>query len=83
MEWADIKKDAPTPSRPLSEPTTATFVILRKKFAVVQGKVVHHFQQLHQPARYEDVELLDKEIRAFIKDLPPVSLPEGDPAALD
>lgn len=72
VEWSELTSGQPIVSRPLTEPTTATFIILRKRFAKIVGKIVHHFQKLHEPAKFEDVEALDKEIRQFIEDLPPV-----------
>jgi hypothetical protein len=71
VEFADIEPGQPIVSKPLSEPTSATFIILRKRFAKIVGKITHHFQKLHEPARFEDVEFLDKELRNFINDLPP------------
>lgn len=73
VELDDIIPGKPIVSKPLSEPTSATFLILRKRFAKITGKITHHFQQLHEPAKYEDVQALDKELRQFVDDLPPVS----------
>jgi hypothetical protein len=56
--------------RPWDEPTTATFLILRKTLSDIVGKIVHHFQKLDEPARYSDVESLHMEIQAFIETLP-------------
>lgn len=60
-------------SKPLDVPTSATFLLLRKRFAKITGRITHHFQKLHEPASFEDVQRLDKEILQFIEDLPPVS----------
>ncbi len=57
--------------RPLSQPTTATFLILRKSLAEIVGRIVHHFQKLNEPAQYSDVERLHKELYEFVEGLPP------------
>lgn len=62
--------DIPRP-RPLSEPTTATFLILRMKLSKIVGHIVHHFQKLDEPAQYSDVEKLQRELEGFIEALPP------------
>jgi hypothetical protein len=58
-------------SRPLSQPTSATFLILRKHLAKIVGKVVHHFQKLDEPAQYSDVEKLQQDLDRFVEELPP------------
>lgn len=58
-------------ARPLSEPTTATFLILRTQLAKIVGRIVHHFQKLDEPAQYSDVEKLQRELEAFVEHLPP------------
>ena len=55
----------------MSEPTLATYLILRKRLANIVGHIVHHFQKLHEPAQYADVEGLHAELQQFIADLPP------------
>lgn len=62
--------DVPQP-RPLSEPTTATFLILRSQLAKIVGRIVHHFQKLDEPAQYSDVERLQRELETFSEQLPP------------
>ncbi|KIR40039.1 hypothetical protein I307_04861 [Cryptococcus deuterogattii 99/473] len=59
------------PAKPFHEPTPALFLILRKKLAVVIGKIVHHFQKLNEPAQYSDVEKLQQELDLFVEQLPP------------
>ena len=59
------------PSLPLSEPTTATFLILRKSSSRIIGRIVHHFQKLDEPAQYSDVEALQAELDHFTENLPP------------
>jgi hypothetical protein len=83
VEFADLEPGQPIISKPLSEPTSSTFVILRKRFAKIVGKITHHFQKLHEPARFEDVEFLDKELRNFINDLPPHYRMEDADKSLD
>ncbi|EIW69211.1 hypothetical protein TREMEDRAFT_31258 [Tremella mesenterica DSM 1558] len=57
-------------SKPLSQPTTATFLILRKGLAKIIGRIVHHFQKLNEPAQYADVEGLQHELDGFVQALP-------------
>ncbi|KAJ9108542.1 hypothetical protein QFC19_002258 [Naganishia cerealis] len=83
VEFADTEPGQPIISKPLSEPTSSTFIILRKRFAKIVGKITHHFQKLHEPARFEDVEFLDKELRNFINDLPPHYRMEDADKSLD
>lgn len=62
---------APPPQpRPLSEPTTATFLILRRSLSTIIGRIVHHFQKLNEPAQYTDVLRLQEEIDQFTHSLP-------------
>ena len=56
---------------PLSQPTTATFLILRRNLSTIVGKVVHHFQKLDEAASYRDVESLQVELDHFTDALPP------------
>lgn len=57
--------------RPLSEPTTATFLILRRQLSAIIGRIVHHFQKLNEPAQYGDVQRLQEELDQFTQNLPP------------
>lgn len=59
------------PTKPYSEPTTALFLIFRRKLAGIIGKIVHHFQKLDQPAQYHDVDKLQHDLDAFVEQLPP------------
>ena len=61
----------PPEAKPLSQPTTATFLILRRDLAGIVGRIVHHFQKLHEPAQYGDVEKLQHELDQFVERLPP------------
>ncbi|BEJ11219.1 hypothetical protein CspHIS471_0106410 [Cutaneotrichosporon sp. HIS471] len=58
-------------ARPLSEPTTATFLILRRNLSSIIGRIVHHFQKLNEPAQYADVQRLQDELDQFTNQLPP------------
>ncbi|KAL1410133.1 hypothetical protein Q8F55_004136 [Vanrija albida] len=58
-------------SKPLSEPTTATFLILRRHLSQIIGRIVHHFQKLNEPAQYSDVQKLQEELDGFNAKLPP------------
>ncbi|EKD03909.1 hypothetical protein A1Q2_01922 [Trichosporon asahii var. asahii CBS 8904] len=63
---------APLPQpKPLSEPTTATFLILRRQLSAIIGRIVHHFQKLNEPAQYADVQRLQEELDQFTQSLPP------------
>jgi hypothetical protein len=73
----------PPAPRPLHDPTSATFLILRKGFAKIIGRIVHHFQKLDTPAQYADVEGLQAEIDAFVDDLPVHYRMHGPDRSLD
>lgn len=83
LELSELKPGEPAVSRPLTEPTTATYNILRMRFAKIIGKITFHFQKLHEPATFEDVEHLDKDLKAFIQDLPPHYRLENPDTSLD
>ncbi len=82
-DWEDYSTDRPVVSKPLTQPTSATFMLLRNRFAHITGRIAHHFQKLNQLATYSEVEKLDEEILSFVEDLPRVSeavyrrVPEG------
>ncbi|WVN87249.1 uncharacterized protein L203_102426 [Cryptococcus depauperatus CBS 7841] len=71
------------PARPFNEPTSALFLILRKKLSVIIGKIVHHFQKLNEPAQYSDVERLQQELDLFVEQLPPHFRMYGPDKTLD
>ncbi len=73
IEFSELRLDRPAVSKPLSEPTSATYLILRKRFSTITGKITHHFQKLNEPATYADVQQLDDEILNYVDELPPVS----------
>lgn len=58
-------------TQPLSEPTSSTFLILRKELASIIGRIVHHFQKLNEPAQYGDVVKLQSELDGYVSGLPP------------
>ncbi|ORX36464.1 fungal-specific transcription factor domain-domain-containing protein [Kockovaella imperatae] len=58
-------------AKPLEQPTSATFIILRKSLSKIIGHVVHHFQKLDEPARYSDVQMLNQELNDYVESLPP------------
>ncbi|EAU84829.2 nuclear protein [Coprinopsis cinerea okayama7 len=58
-------------SRPLSQPTRMTFVILRHQLAIIIGRIVHHFQQVKERSQYSEVLALDDELLKFMENLPP------------
>lgn len=60
----------PPQPRPLDEPTTATYIILRKSLSAIVGRIAHHFQKLDEPAQYSDVEQLQWELSDFMLTLP-------------
>nr|XP_019008291.1 uncharacterized protein I206_06846 [Kwoniella pini CBS 10737]OCF47072.1 hypothetical protein I206_06846 [Kwoniella pini CBS 10737] len=65
----DNKKATP---QPMSEPTFATYLILRGGLGKLVAKVTQHFQRLSgQSSSYKDVEALDAEFKQFVEDLPP------------
>lgn len=57
--------------RPLDEPSTATFSILRYRFARLTGKIADHFQKLSKRGTYAEVVQLDQELVEFAQNLPP------------
>lgn len=57
--------------KPLKEPTTGTFLILRRQLSAIIGRIVHHFQKLNEPAQYADVQRLQEELDGFTQNLPP------------
>lgn len=77
-----ISKGLPV-AKPFSQPTTATYLILRKTLAKIVGKIVHHFQKLDEPAQYSDVEKLQQEIDTFTDELPPHFKMHGPDKSLD
>ncbi|RSH92528.1 hypothetical protein EHS25_008944 [Saitozyma podzolica] len=83
VDLEGIKPGQPIVSKPLTQPTTATFHILRRRFAQILGKIGHHFQKKHELATYHEVETLDDEILDFVNDLPPHFRLEDPDTSLD
>lgn len=73
LEFSKVVAGQTLVAKPFHEPTTSTFIILRQRFAKIVAEITYLFNKLHEPARFEEVETLDKQLRQFIDDLPPVS----------
>lgn len=71
LEFEETSPGRRLVAKPFTEPTTSTFLILRKRFAKIVGELTYLFNKLHEPARFEEVEALDRDIRQYIQDLPP------------
>jgi hypothetical protein len=69
FEFCAHYKSLPKP-RPLTEPTSATFIILRCRFARLTGRIADHFQKLNRAGTYAEVVQLDQELLAFAQSLP-------------
>ncbi len=67
-----IRHGQSIPVLPMSVLTSGTVFILRTRLSALTGRIAHHFQKLHEPAQYQEVERLDAEISRFIDSLPPV-----------
>lgn len=65
-----INADTAPPSKPLDEPTFATFLILRSRLAGIVSQIVNQFQKLHNPISYSDVLAIDAQLRKLRDDLP-------------
>lgn len=73
LEFAKVVAGQTLVAKPFHEPTSSTFIILRQRFAKIVAEITYLFNKLHEPARFEEVEALDKKLRLFIEALPPVS----------
>ncbi|OCF45779.1 nuclear protein [Kwoniella heveanensis CBS 569] len=67
----DLKNDKTAVAKPMTEPTFATYLILRGGLGRLVAKVTQHFQRLQGQTSYRDVEALDAEFKQFVEDLPP------------
>jgi len=56
--------------KPYDEPTFATYLILRRSLGEIVAKLTDHFQMLGEVVQYRDVEELDAEFKAFMRELP-------------
>ncbi|BEJ12592.1 hypothetical protein CspHIS471_0210520 [Cutaneotrichosporon sp. HIS471] len=66
-----LNSDTMPRSKPLDEPTFATFLILRNRLAGIVSQIVNQFQKLHNPIKYCDVQAIDQQLRKLHDDLPP------------
>ncbi|KAJ5738134.1 hypothetical protein N7493_001289 [Penicillium malachiteum] len=69
FEFCAHYKSLPKP-RPLTEPTSATFLILRCRLARLTGRIADHFQRLDRAGTYAEVSQLDQELLEFAQSLP-------------
>jgi hypothetical protein len=83
VEFAKVTARQKLVPKPLSEPTSSTFIILRRRFAKIVGDITYLFNKLHEHAKIEEVEQLDKDLRNFIQDLPPHFRMENADKSLD
>lgn len=61
---------SPPQSRPISEPTFASYLILRRSLGEIVARITQHFQRLDGGGSYANVEALDKELRGLREGLP-------------
>lgn len=61
----------PAASKPLDEPTFATYLILRKQLADIVIEIVTAFQNLHTPIAYAEVQAINDRLQQLRRDLPP------------
>jgi len=80
LEFSKVVAGQTLVAKPFHEPTSSTFIILRKRFAKIVADITYLFNKLHEPARFEEVEALDKQLRDFVDHLPPVSMAVMDAA---
>lgn len=71
MDKFQSETTVPVP-KPLSEPTYATYLILRRSLGEIMAKVTQHFQRLDGVGEYKDVEGLNGELCALRDGLPEV-----------
>ncbi|WVQ69466.1 uncharacterized protein L199_007684 [Kwoniella botswanensis] len=71
IELEALKDDKKALPKPFSEPTFATYLILRRGLGCIVAKVTQHFQRLSGQGSYRDVEALDAELKQFVENLPP------------
>ncbi|WWD21666.1 hypothetical protein CI109_106152 [Kwoniella shandongensis] len=71
LDLSDLRENKNTKPKPFSEPTFATYLILRHGLGCIVAKITQHFQKLQGQTQYRDVENLDAELKQFVADLPP------------
>jgi len=64
-----LDRKTPRP-KPDSEPTFATYLILRRGLGEIVARVTDHFQMLGEAVQYRDVEAIDEDFKAFVAALP-------------
>ncbi|KAL1413444.1 hypothetical protein Q8F55_001211 [Vanrija albida] len=57
--------------KPMSETTDATYLILRKRLAVIVTQIVRNFQRVDRDPTYDEVLALDAQLTQLRNDLPP------------
>lgn len=57
--------------KPMDEPTTATFIVLRSQLAHIVGRITSQFQRLRGSMHYDEVLSIDRELQDFTDSLPP------------
>ncbi|KAK8847577.1 hypothetical protein IAR55_005436 [Kwoniella newhampshirensis] len=71
LEMKILRENKNAQPQPISEPTFATYLILRHGLGCIVAKITQHFQRLQGQTQYRDVENLDAELKQFVSDLPP------------
>ncbi|WWC59664.1 uncharacterized protein I303_102226 [Kwoniella dejecticola CBS 10117] len=72
IDLSALRENKKAVPQPMTEPTFATYLILRGGLGRIVAKVTQHFQRLSgQNSSYKDVEALDAEFKQFVDSLPP------------
>lgn len=70
-EFADYLEPSPGVTVPESEkPRFLTMSRMRHKLAIIMGRVMSTYQNLHNPAHYSDVIAIDQDLMALHRELP-------------
>lgn len=70
IDLDDLRIHAVKP-KPMDEPTSATFVVLRSQLAHIVGRITSQFQRLRGSMHYDEVLSIDQELQDFTACLPP------------
>lgn len=70
IDLEELRSHAADP-RPMDEPTTATFIVLRSQLAHIVGRITSQFQKLRGSMHYNEVLSIDQELQDFTASLPP------------
>lgn len=70
VDLEDLRVHAVKP-KPMDEPTTATFIVLRSQLAHIVGRMTSQFQKLRGSMHYDEVLSIDQELQDFTASLPP------------